>query len=157
MSYDFNDQEADHDGIIQHGPCAQHVTSLIDRLDESSKEYYTRLNDFFAPYYSRLPNFQSSLSDCRPTAIVATNWQNDEFSGWGSYTTFQTSPAGENAQLDQDIEALREGCPERRIWFAGEHTAPFVALGTTTGAYWSGQGVAHRISEVYGMGGNLPN
>lgn len=39
-------------------------------------------------------------------------------------------------QLDKDIEALRKGCPERGVWFAGEHTAPFVALGTTTGAYW---------------------
>lgn len=28
---------------------------------------------------------------------------------------------------------------------AGEHTAPFVALGTVTGAYWSGEGVARRI------------
>ena len=56
-------------------------------------------------------------------------------------------------RLDQDIEALREGCPERGIWFAGEHTAPFVALGTVTGAYWSGEGVAKRVAEVYGLSG----
>ena len=54
-------------------------------------------------------------------------------------------------QLDRDIEALREGCPERGIWFAGEHTAPFVALGTVTGAYWSGEGVAKRVVEMYGL------
>ena len=39
------------------------------------------------------------------------------------------------------------------LWFAGEHTAPFVALGTVTGAYWSGEAVAGRIVEAYGMGG----
>ncbi len=54
-------------------------------------------------------------------------------------------------QLDKDIEALREGCPERGLWFAGEHTAPFVALGTTTGAYWSGEAVAERVAAAYGM------
>ncbi len=38
---------------------------------------------------------------------------------------------------------------ERGIWFAGEHTAPFIALGTTTGAYWSGEGIARRIVALY--------
>ena len=132
-----------------HGPCAQHVTSLIDGLDTDSKQYYTRLNDFFTPYYSRLPNFNSMSPECKPMSILATNWQNDELSGWGSYTTFQTSHASDDAQLDQDIEALRRGCPDRGIWFAGEHTAPFVALGTTTGAYWSGQSIAERVAENY--------
>ena len=56
-------------------------------------------------------------------------------------------------QLDKDIETLREGCPERGIWFAGEHTAPFVALGTVTGAYWSGEAVAKRVAEGYGLSG----
>lgn len=67
---------------------------------------------------------------------------------------FQTSDLAKDGevQLDSDIEALREGCPERGVWFAGEHTAPFIALGTTTGAYWSGEGVAERILEAYGMG-----
>lgn len=52
-----------------------------------------------------------------------------------------------------DILALREGIVERGIWFAGEHTAPFVALGTVTGAYWAGEGVGKRILEAYGMEG----
>ena len=56
-------------------------------------------------------------------------------------------------QLDRDIEALREGEPERGLWFAGEHTAPFVALGTVTGAWWSGEGVGRRVAEKYGLGG----
>ena len=137
-----------------HGPCAQHVTSLIQGLDPASKEYTSRLDAFFQPYYSLLPGFSASSPECRPSAISATNWQNDEFAGFGSYTTFQASDPAKDGevQLDRDIEALREGCPERGIWFAGEHTAPFVALGTVTGAYWSGAAVARRVAEVYGLG-----
>ena len=48
---------------------------------------------------------------------------------------------------DRDVEALRRGMPERGVWVAGEHAAPFVALGTSTGAYWSGERVAGRILE----------
>ena len=136
-----------------HGPCAQHVTSLIHGLDPASKEYFSRLDAFFHPYYSLLPDYASSSPDCKPSAIFATDWQNDEFAGFGSYTTFQASDPAKDGevQLDEDIEALREGCPERGIWFAGEHTAPFVALGTVTGAYWSGEGVAKRVAELYGL------
>jgi hypothetical protein len=46
---------------------------------------------------------------------------------------------------------MRTGVPAEGVWLAGEHTAPFVALGTVTGAYWSGEGVARRI--VQGDGG----
>lgn len=48
---------------------------------------------------------------------------------------------------------MREGLTGRSLWFAGEHTAPFVALGTATGAYWSGEAVGKRIAEAYGMVG----
>ena len=61
----------------------------------------------------------------------------------------------EEVQLDRDIEVLREGMPERGVWLAGEHTAPFVALGTVTGAWWSGEGVGRRILEGYGLGGGV--
>lgn len=135
-----------------NGPCAKHVTSLVKDLDPTSHQYSTRLTSFFAPYYSRLPNYSASAPHCQPVGIVATNWQNDEFAGYGSYTTFQTSNASEEVELDKDIEALREGCPEQGVWFAGEHTAPFVALGTVTGAYWSGQAVAVRVADAYGIG-----
>jgi hypothetical protein len=50
-----------------------------------------------------------------------------------------------------DMEAMRHGVPERRLWFAGEHTAPFDECGTAAGAYLSGEGVANRILEVYGI------
>ena len=52
---------------------------------------------------------------------------------------------------DGDVEAMRHGAPERRLWFAGEHTAPFEELGTAAGAYLSGEGVAYRILEVHGI------
>lgn len=55
-------------------------------------------------------------------------------------------------ELDKDIEALRAGMPDRGVWLAGEHTAPFVALGTVTGAWWSGEAVARRIAAAYGLG-----
>lgn len=62
--------------------------------------------------------------------------------------------SGEKAglELDEDIEALRAGMPDRGVWLAGEHTAPFVALGTVTGAWWSGEGVGRRIVAAYGFG-----
>ena len=138
-----------------HGPCATHVTNLITTLEFGSTAYNTVLNDFFYPYYSRLPNFSAGHESCTPTGILATDWQHDEFAGYGSYTNFQISPilehVEEEVQLDKDIEALREGMPERGIWFAGEHTAPFVALGTVTGAWWSGEGVGKRIAALYGL------
>lgn len=137
--------------FYMHGACAEHVTSLINNLSPSSPEYYTRLNDFFSPYYSLLPNFNPSSPDCTPKAFLATNWQNDEFAGYGSYTNFQVSHAAEPVLYDKDIETLRHGAPERHVWLAGEHTAPFVALGTVTGAYWSGEAVAKRVLHAYGM------
>ena len=137
--------------FYMHGPCAQHVTSLINNLSPESPEYYTRLNDFFCPYYSLLPNFDRSSPDCTPKAFLATNWQNDEFAGHGSYTNFQVSHEAEQVLYDKDIETLRHGAPERHVWLAGEHTAPFVALGTVTGAYWSGEAVAKRVLHAYGM------
>ena len=138
-----------------HGPCATHVTNLINGLDPTSPEYFARIDNFFRPYYSRLPNFSSESKDCIPTGILATDWQHDELAGYGSYTNFQISPpvaeGEEEVQLDKDIEALREGMPERGIWFAGEHTAPFVATGTVTGAYWAGEGIGRRIGVKYGL------
>ncbi|KAI4200775.1 MAG: hypothetical protein LQ350_003683 [Teloschistes chrysophthalmus] len=56
----------------------------------------------------------------------------------------------EKIELDTSIRTLRHGAPERRVWFAGEATSPFVALGTVTGAWWSGEGVAGRIGALYG-------
>ncbi|MCJ1471022.1 hypothetical protein MMC07_009670 [Pseudocyphellaria aurata] len=170
-----------------NGPCSMHVTSLISELQPGSTEYHSALSSFFHPYYSLLPNYNPASPNCQPAKILSTDWQHDEFAGWGSYTNFQVSAAmkgsngdvnGETAEntrlahkedheegnelykgnkeceicLDRDIEALRQGCPERGIWFAGEHTAPFVALGTVTGAYWSGEAVGRKVLAAYGIG-----
>jgi hypothetical protein len=76
---------------------------------------------------------------------LATAWLQDELSGFGSYSNFQVGLE----KGDQDIEALRHGLPDQGLWLAGEHTAPFVALGTSTGAYWSGEAVARRMAKLY--------
>lgn len=86
-----------------------------------------------------MPNYNPDNPDCRPRAVLATNWQNDEFAGVGSYMNFKTSEKRKEikegeSRLDDDIRALRRGMPERGIWLAGDQTAPFVALGTLTGA-----------------------
>lgn len=137
--------------FYMHGKCAEHLTFLINGLNPDSQEYYDRLQPFFEPYYSRLPNYSPSSEDCMPKRFLATNWQHDELAGYGSYANFQVSRGEEKVLLDKNIEAMRNGAPERHIWFAGEHTAPFVALGTVTGAYWSGERVAQRILAVYGL------
>jgi hypothetical protein len=130
-----------------YGPCAKHIASLASSTaatSASGKERDRVLTDWFAPYISRLPNYNSSSPACQPSGVLATAWANDEFAGYGSYANFQVGL--ENG--DEDIEVMRKGLPERGVWFAGEHTAPFVALGTSTGAYWSGEGVARRIVKA---------
>lgn len=74
-----------------YGPCAAHVSSLIHALSPTSQEYFAALNDFFRPYYSRLPNYRVDSPDCKPRAILATDWHNDDLAGNGSYTNFQVS------------------------------------------------------------------
>ncbi|KAI9803094.1 MAG: hypothetical protein M1833_001164 [Piccolia ochrophora] len=127
-----------------YGPCSAHITSLLSSHDQ--RQHHDLLDAFFLPYYSRLPNYCQDSSECSPIGILATRWSTDELAGFGSYSNFQVGLTN----ADKEIEAMRYGMPERRFWFAGEHTAPFVAIGTTTGAYWSGEGVAQRIIEAYG-------
>jgi hypothetical protein len=69
--------------------------------------------------------------------------------GYGSYANFQTGLQ----RGDEDVEVMRHGMPERGVWLAGEHTSPFVALGTVTGAWWAGDGVAGRIVRAWGLEG----
>lgn len=123
------------------GPCAQHIAHLVTNTPASKLD--ETLIAFFKPYISRLPNYKASNSNCTPLGVLATAWANDKFAGRGSYSNFQVGlEAG-----DKDIECMREGMAARHVWFAGEHTAPFVALGTVTGAYWAGEGVARRIVD----------
>lgn len=130
-----------------HGPTSQHIASLLSAAPPS--QHPSLLTTFFAPYFSKLPNYNPNDANCIPTAVLATAWANDELAGYGSYCNFQTGLQ----QGDADVEALRRGVPERGVWLAGEHCAPFVALGTVTGAFWSGEGVGRKVARVYGLGG----
>ena len=119
--------------------CSSYITSSIEQLDGIGRDLWLRR--FFEPYYSRLPNYNPST--CAPLRFLATQWANDEFAGYGSYSNFQVGM--EDAA--RDVEILRHGMPDRNIYFAGEHTAPFDGLGTVAGAYNSGEMVARRILE----------
>lgn len=125
-----------------YGPCAHHIATLVTTTT-SPYTLKTKLLDFFKPYFSLLPNYNAADPICTPTGVLATAWTNDELAGYGSYSNFQVGLERGN----EDIETIREGCPKRGIWFAGEHTAPFDALGTATGAYLSGERVARRMVQ----------
>ncbi|KAK0672485.1 putative peroxisomal N(1)-acetyl-spermine/spermidine oxidase [Cercophora samala] len=128
-----------------YGDESRHITSTL-RLLPSQKEKLGFLFNFFKPYYSRLPSYDEHNPDCHPTVAVATDWLGDDLAGNGSYANFQKGLK----EGDIDIEMMRQGIPGEGIWLAGEHTAPFVALGTVTGAYWSGEGVAKKVAGSYG-------
>ncbi|KXL41646.1 hypothetical protein M433DRAFT_72636 [Acidomyces richmondensis BFW] len=129
-----------------YGDCSQHIASLISAADSQAVADKILIS-YLKPYYSKLPNYDPSNPECIPKAVLATAWAKDEFAGCGSYSNFQIGLD----KGDEDIEVMRWGMPERGIWLAGEHTAPFIALGTTTGAYWSGEEVANRIAYAFGV------
>ncbi|KAL4764250.1 flavin monoamine oxidase family protein [Aspergillus foveolatus] len=144
-----------------YGPCATYIVDKLTSLSSTTTEMtdsnthapsskqYTFLNTLFAPFYSLLPNYIPNTKACTPTSILATTWQSDPNAGHGSYSNFQVGLVDGN----KDIETLRAGMGlDRGVWFAGEHTAPFVALGTTTGALWSGERAAGQICALYRLG-----
>ncbi|KAL6815503.1 FAD/NAD(P)-binding domain-containing protein [Trichoderma sp. SZMC 28013] len=127
-----------------YGEQSDYLTAKVAELDGADKKDAFLL-DFFKPYYSRLPQYSEESPDCQPVCCLSTNWVRDELAGHGSYCNFQVGLANG----DEDIKTMRQGLPEQGLWLAGEHTAPFVALGTATGAYWSGESVGKRIAEAY--------
>ncbi|KAJ9660060.1 hypothetical protein H2198_002757 [Neophaeococcomyces mojaviensis] len=137
--------------FYMHGDCGAHLTNQLQPYEPHSATYNYLLQSFAEPFYSRLPNFDPEAEACKPTLFYLTSWQTDSFAGYGSYCCFQTGLA----EGDKDIEVMRKtgGLSDegKGLWLAGEHTAPFVALGTTTGAWWSGEGVARRIAKQYGL------
>ncbi|KAI1211664.1 FAD/NAD(P)-binding domain-containing protein [Annulohypoxylon truncatum] len=130
-----------------YGDQSKFITGELAKLPSKEKQDEF-LYDWFKPYYSRLPNYDENSPDCQPNGCYATEWLNDELAGNGSYSNFQVGLE----EGDTDIETMREGLPNRGLWLAGEHTAPFVALGTATGAYWSGESVGKRIAQAYSRG-----
>jgi hypothetical protein len=131
-----------------YGECAKYIIS-DPPADPKSPEYLKFLCDFFKPYLAKFPNYNVDDPACKPTAVIATAWCKDKFAGNGSYTNFKVNEDA-SIKLDNDIRTMRTGQPDRGLWFAGEHVAPFEGLGTTTGAYWSGEFVAKRIAAVHG-------
>ena len=131
--------------VYTFGTTSRHNTIELIK-HPTNVEQFAYLNAFLRPYYSTLPNYDPHLPACTPLAFYATSWSQDPYAGFGSYSNFQVG----SEAADADIEALRDGMPDRRLWFAGEHTAPFVATGTTTGAYWAGEEVAERVLRLYG-------
>ncbi|KIX05390.1 uncharacterized protein Z518_06262 [Rhinocladiella mackenziei CBS 650.93] len=132
-----------------YGPCATHVVQSIQSLPPHSPQYNETLRLFAEPFYALLPGYHPNDPICTPTSFLMTQWQADPFAGHGSYCNFQVGLE----RGDEDIEVMRSagGLNEQGLWLAGEHTAPFIALGTTTGAWWSGEGVARRICDKYGI------
>ncbi|KAI0540591.1 hypothetical protein GGR58DRAFT_460227 [Xylaria digitata] len=127
-----------------YGDCSRYIVNSIHGKAKEGKHRF--LQAFFHPYYSRLPGFHEENEACQPKAILATEWLKDELCGNGSYCNFQVGIE----DADQDILILRGGCPERRLWFCGEHAAPFEECGTVAGAYLSGESAAKKIVDAYG-------
>ena len=136
-----------HSSLIFYifGDCSHHIASLVK--DNPTDGGRSALTEFFKPYYTRLPGYDESDATCQPDDVLATTWAADKWAGYGSYSNFQV----DLTKADQDIEVMRHGLPYRRVWFAGEHTAPFVALGTVTGAFFAGEDVAKRIAGTYSL------
>lgn len=130
-----------------YGPSAEYITSSVASLVPASKEYFDVINTFLKPFYSRLPRYNETNPACQPTAALATQWSNDQFTGHGSYSNFQVGLEHGTEHVDafsDDNLGITRG-----IWFAGEHTAPLLGLGTVTGAYWSGENTARRLLQAF--------
>lgn len=130
-----------------YGPLSTHILSLLSPTNKILGPLLSShiLVDFFTPYISLLPNYDAQKAECEPAGILCTKWQEDELAGNGSYMNVQTGCVDAKG----DVEVVRRGVEERRLWFCGEHTAPFEELGTVGGAYLSGESVAGRIVELY--------
>ena len=132
------------------GPVSQHLTSPSFKSADT-EEGLRQYTEFFEPYFSRLSGYDPESGDCKPKRIVSTNWSNDEYAGFGSYTNFQVGLEDGLA----DLETLRNGMPDRGVWIAGEHSAPVLGLGSVSGAYWSGERAAEQVIESFeGAGRN---
>ena len=131
-----------------YGDFSRMATEAIQGLKPHSEAYNDALRPLLEPYYSLLPNYEEKSDDCQPTGFLLTDWEHDRLAGNGSYTNFQIGLKDGRESLDR----IRAGMGmDRRIWFAGEHTAPFKAMGTIVGAYWGGERVGKKIASLHGL------
>lgn len=137
--------------FYMHGDCGKNLTGMLEGLERGSEEYVEVIKGFAEPYYSKIEGWDAEKEDCQIRDCYATGWQRDRFAGYGGYSCFEVGLE----KGDEDIECMRDGgglsSRGKGLWFAGEHTAPFAAMGTTTGAYWSGERVARGIGQMYGL------
>lgn len=132
--------------FFTYGEWGCRISRLITGKYQESSGFYDILDSHLRSYYFRLPNFNMESPDCKPTRFLATDWANDEFAGFGSFTNFPVR------QEDgaKDLRVLQEGLGiERGVWFAGEHVAPTKGSGTVMGAYQSGEYVAKAIIDSF--------
>lgn len=126
--------------IYTFGELSAHICSLVrDNPDKDMQ--YTALDEFFRPYYSRLPSYSPDEPDFQPKGYLASTWRYDELAGYGSYCNMQVKIDG----ADKHIQSLQGGLPEQGVWFAGEHAAPIEERGTVGGAYLSAEIAAAKI------------
>jgi hypothetical protein len=133
-----------------HGPYGAQVCGAIRDLEPHSEAYNKTIDSFARPFYSRHPNYNAEDPNCKPVSWFCSAWQNDELAGYGAYSYFM---AGQRDAL-KDLTTMRDGDglgEQSGLWFAGEHTAPFPRLGTTAGAYISGQRIAERICQKWNV------
>ncbi|KAF3928725.1 hypothetical protein AA313_de0206856 [Arthrobotrys entomopaga] len=128
-----------------HSDISKRLTDILQT--EAPKEAKARILEFFEPYFSKLPGYDSSDAGCVPVDLISTNWLNDEYAGNGSYTNF---PVG-LVDGSEDIRVIRRGEEGRRLWFCGEHTAPLLGLASVSGAYWAGERAGRRCLVEFGM------
>lgn len=126
--------------IYTFGELSAYVCSLVHDNPDKTRQY-AALDQFFRPYYSRLPSYRPDDPECQPRVYLASTWRYDELAGYGSYCNMQIGVDG----ADQHILTLQNGMPDRGVWFAGEHAAPIEERGTVGGAYLSAEIAAEKI------------
>ncbi|CAH0022166.1 unnamed protein product [Clonostachys rhizophaga] len=136
-------------------PLTHRLMPILKGKEPHSELYNEVLREFTEPFYSLLPNYDADT--CRPASFLASQWLNDPFA-YGSYSNARVT----QSNAEEDFRMLRTGGGkgklghnlmghDRGIWFAGEHTNAPRDIGTTTGAWASGDRAAKHILLAYGL------
>lgn len=131
--------------VYTFGELSKHVCALWHDA-KTEEDRYEKLDAFFKPYYSLLPNFDQEDAGCKPKGYLASQWRYDEFAGYGSYSNVQIG----STDVDKHVTSFQQGMPGRRIWFAGEHVSPIEERGTMGGAWLSGELAAKHVMGALG-------
>ena len=100
--------------LYTFGDLSKHVCAIAhDNPDK--EEQYAKLDAYFRPYYSLLPNFDPDSADCRPKGYLASQMRYDEFAGYGSYSNMQVGIE----DADKHVVRLQAGLPGARYLLCG--------------------------------------